>query len=456
MIDCGPWAGDHPCPLLLQYRFPLLRPLVLPDPIANHNSLCVQSSLMTAHRIVMLVLDGIGDRPCVELDGLTPLQAAKTPVLDRLAAEGITGIMDTISPGIRPGSDTSHLSLLGYPPETYYTGRGPLEAEGCGIHMEHGMIGFRANYATLDDHGLVTDRRAGRIHDTRLLSMAIAEQVDLSVYGVTFSFVSGAGHRAALALSGEGLGAGVTSNDPKQEGVAPHPVMAVSTNQKDQKTAAACNEFILQSTAILADHPVNRARVKAGEPPASVVLIRGAGEMGSFEPFQQRYGLSGAVIAAATLITGIGKVVGLKHVPVEGITGSTNTNLAGKVQALLATLDTHDFVLLNIKGADEAGHDGHAIEKRDFIEKIDAALAPLLKRNDCVIAVMGDHSTPCLIKDHSADPVPVLIWGDGVRVDQVQAYDEISCATGGLNRIRGADILWILLDLIDKTHKYGA
>ncbi|ACL17920.1 2,3-bisphosphoglycerate-independent phosphoglycerate mutase [Methanosphaerula palustris] len=410
---------------------------------------------MTAHKIVMLVLDGIGDRPCGELAGMTPLQAAKTPILDQLAAEGITGIMDTIGPGIRPGSDTSHLSLLGYPPESYYTGRGPLEAEGCGIHMEHGMIGFRANFATQNDHGLVTDRRAGRIHDTRLLSAAITDQVDLSAFGVTFSFASGAGHRAALALSGEGLGAGVTSNDPKEDGVAPHQVMPVSANPEDQKTAAVCNEFIRQSTAILADHPMNRARVLNGESPASVVLIRGAGEMGGFEPFQQRYDLSGAVIAAATLVTGIGKAVGLEYIPVEGVTGSTTTNLTGKVQTLMATLDTHDFVLLNIKGADEAGHDGHAIEKRDFIERIDAALALLLERNDCIIAVMGDHSTPCPIKEHSADPVPVLIRGDGVRVDLVQAYDEIACAAGGLNRIRGADILWILLDLIDKTHKYG-
>jgi len=411
---------------------------------------------MTVHKIVMLVLDGIGDRPCDDLAGLTPLQAARTPVLDRLAAEGITGIMDPIGPGIRPGSDTSHLSLLGYPPETHYTGRGPLEAEGCGIHMKQGMIGFRANFATLDDHGCVTDRRAGRIRDTRLLSAAIAEQVDLSAFGVTFSFVSGVGHRAALALSGEGLGAGVTSNDPKGEGVAPVPVMSISGNRKDQKTAAVCNEFIRQSTAILADHPVNRARIAAGEPPASVVLIRGAGEMGRFEPFQQRYALSGAVIAAATLIRGIGTAVGLEQIPVAGITGSTNTNLAGKIEALQTALDTHDFVLVNIKGADEAGHDGHAAEKRTFIEEIDAALKPLLDRRDCMIAVMGDHSTPCPVKDHSADPVPVLIRGDGVRVDRVQTYDEIACAAGGLNRIRGGDLILILLDLIDRTHKYGA
>ena len=135
---------------------------------------------MTAHKVVLLVLDGVSDRPCPDLGGKTPLQTAKTPFLDQVAKEGITGIMDTIAPGVRPGSDTAHLALLGYPPEEYYTGRGPLEAEGTGIHMEPGMIGFRCNYATLDSQGLVADRRAGRIHDTEDLSAAIQSGVDLS------------------------------------------------------------------------------------------------------------------------------------------------------------------------------------------------------------------------------------------------------------------------------------
>ncbi len=136
---------------------------------------------MTAQRILLIVLDGIGDRPHPALGGATPLSAARTPVLDRMAREGVTGIMDTIAPGIRPGSDTSHLALLGYPPEDCYTGRGPLEAEGSGIRMRPGMIGFRANYATLDPDGLVADRRAGRIHGTEPLSKAIEEGVDLLV-----------------------------------------------------------------------------------------------------------------------------------------------------------------------------------------------------------------------------------------------------------------------------------
>jgi 2,3-bisphosphoglycerate-independent phosphoglycerate mutase len=414
-----------------------------------------QHSLMTAGRVLLLVLDGISDRPCPELGGKTPLEAAETPVLDRMAREGICGIMDPIGPGIRPGSDTAHLSLLGYPPERYYTGRGPLEAEGCGIHMEPGMIGFRANFATLDPSGKVSDRRAGRIHGTAALCDAIEAGVRLK-HGVTFRFRPGAGHRAALALKGKGLGPCVSSNDPKAEGVEPPEVKPLTNEVKDRRTANACNDFLAQARAILADHPVNRGRETEGLPPANAVLIRGAGEMGRFEPFAERYHMRGSVIAAATLITGIGKAVGLESVPVAGITGSADTNLEGKVAAAIAELGRKEFVLLNIKGADEAGHDGRPFEKRDFIARVDAALSPFLSLTDTLIVACGDHSTPCAVKDHSADPVPLLIRGDGVRVDRVARFAETACAEGGLHRIPGSALMPILLDLVNRAKKYGA
>lgn len=411
---------------------------------------------MTAHKVVLLVLDGISDRPCPDLGGKTPLQTAKTPFLDQVAKEGITGIMDTIAPGVRPGSDTAHLALLGYPPEDYYTGRGPLEAEGTGIHMEPGMIGFRCNYATLDPQGLIADRRAGRIHDTQDLSDAIQSGVDLSKTGVSFVFRSGAGHRAALALRGDGLGYCVSSNDPKQEGVVPPEFAAMRDRPEDEKTAYVLNQFIAQATRILNSHPVNRERVREGLPPANTILIRGGGEMGHFEPFSTRYGLSGSVISAASLISGIGKVVGLRHVPVPGTTGSVNSDIDAKIRSALSELRSQDFVLVNIKGADEAGHDGHSREKAAFIERIDSSIAPLLDDPDILLVVCADHSTPCTIKDHSADPVPVVIRGDGVRIDRVTNFDEYRCAEGGLNRIRGCDLMPIIVDLVNKAHKYGA
>ena len=411
---------------------------------------------MIAEKVLFLVLDGISDRPCEALDGLTPLAAARTPVLDRLAAEGVCGIMDSVAPGIRPGSDTSHLALLGYPPQEFYTGRGPLEAEGTGIHMTAGMIGFRCNFATVDADGLVTDRRAGRISGTEPLAEAIREGVDLSGLGLEFRFEAGAGHRAALALIGEGLGDKVSSNDPKKEGVQPLTIRPGSDDPADAKTARACNEFIRQSREILDGHPVNVRRMEEGLPPGNLLLIRGAGKMGALPQFPERYGLSGSVISAATLISGIGMVMGLEHIPVPGTTGSVDSDLDAKVRAAIGELGRKDFVLMNIKGADEAGHDGKSIQKRDFIEVIDKALAPLLDLKNTLILVCADHSTPCSVKDHSADPVPVVIRGPGVRIDRTNRFDEVSCAEGGLHRIRGRDLMPIILDLINKSHKYGA
>ncbi|RQD83973.1 MAG: 2,3-bisphosphoglycerate-independent phosphoglycerate mutase [Methanocalculus sp. MSAO_Arc2] len=411
---------------------------------------------MTAQKILFLVLDGISDRPCEELDGKTPLQAAATPTLDRMAEEGVCGIMDTIAPGIRPGSDTAHLSLLGYPPERYYTGRGPLEAEGCGIRMDAGMIGFRANFASLDEQGSILDRRAGRIASTSELCAAIREGVDLSDQGIEFFMEPGAGHRAALAFRGEGLGANVTSNDPKHERLPPLPIRPMTEAGSDLHTAEAANEFIRQSALILNDHPVNRDRLDQGLLPANIVLIRGAGVMGRFEPFSEKWKMTGSVISAAALISGIGSTLGLERLDVPGITGGADSDLSAKITRAESELERKDFVLLNIKGADEFGHDGRAREKRDFIEVIDATLTPFLSRTDILIAICSDHTTPCSIKDHSGDPVPIVIRGPGVRVDAVSAFDEISCAGGGLHRIRGGDLMPILVDLIDRSEKYGA
>ena len=223
-----------------------------------------------------------------------------------------------------------------------------------------------------------------------------------------------------------------------------------------RKTAKVCNEFVRQAAEILADHPLNRKRVSEGKNPANIVLMRGAGEMGHFEPFSQKYGLSGSVIAAASLIGGIGTAVGLRRVHVIGITGSQDSNLSGKIDAALDELKSKEFVLVNIKGADESGHDGLALQKTAFIEKIDSAIAPLRTLEDCIIVICADHSTPCTVKDHSADPVPVVIRGEGVRADGVQRFDEISCAEGGLCRINGSSLLPIALDLINRSRKYGA
>lgn len=365
--------------------------------------------------------------------------------------EGVSGIMDTIAPGVRPGSDTSHLALLGYDPHEYYTGRGPFEAAGVGIPVQTGDIAFRVNFATLKDNTVV-DRRAGRIRDTTQLAEAIQEQVDLPV---EFIFKRSTGHRAALVLRGEDLSADVSPTDPKHEDL---PLKrSHATQEGGERTAGILNEFTRQAQRILEDHALNQERQKQGELPANTVLARGAGEVPHIPSMEDKYGLKGAVVAAAGLIIGIGRMVGMDYVETPGATGGVDSNVEGKVENALAALETHDLVLLNVKGADEAGHDGKWPEKKKFLERVDRALSPVVDRlDDTIVVVCSDHSTPVSIMDHSADPVPLVIAGPGVRTDDVDEFSESMVAGGDLGRLRGMDVMPIVMDLIDRAKKFGA
>jgi 2,3-bisphosphoglycerate-independent phosphoglycerate mutase len=404
-----------------------------------------------ANKILFIVLDGASDRP---VEGRTPLAVAKKPNMDALAFGGINGIMDTIAPGVRPGSDTSHLALLGYDPYHYYTGRGPFEAAGVGIDVKGGDIAFRVNFATLQN-GVVTDRRAGRIEDTDSLAKAINEKV--KVPGVEIIFKRSTGHRAALVLRGKGLSSAITDTDPKKEGNPVKECHATDETPEAKRTAEIVNSISRQVTEVLDSQPVNAERRQKGLPPGNAVLIRGAGMVPHIPHFEERYGMKGAVVAAAGLIIGIGKMCGLEHLTVEGEDiEDPPKRVRAKLKRAMDALQTHDFVLLNIKGADEAGHDGDFDKKTRFLEDADDAFKPLLTLKDTLIIITADHSTPVPLKDHSADPVPILIHGQGVRVDTLGHYNELVAHKGGLCRIRGMDVMPIALDLINRTKKFGA
>jgi 2,3-bisphosphoglycerate-independent phosphoglycerate mutase len=404
-----------------------------------------------ANKILFIVLDGASDRP---VEGRTPLASARKPNMDALAYGGINGIMDTIAPGIRPGSDTSHLALLGYDPYKYYTGRGPFEAAGVGIDVKGGDIAFRVNFATVEN-GVVTDRRAGRIEDTDSLAKTINEKV--RVPGIEVIFKRSTGHRAALVLRGKGLSPAISDTDPKKEGLAIKECHAHDDTPEAKRTADIVNSISKQVTEVLEDQPVNRQRREKGLPPGNAILIRGGGMVPHIPPFDERYGLKGAVVAAAGLIIGIGKMCGLEYLPVEGEDiEDPSKRVRAKMKRAIDALQTHDFVLLNIKGADEAGHDGNFDKKLSFLEDADEAFKPLLTLKDTLIIITADHSTPVPLKDHSADPVPILIHGEGVRFDTVGQYNELIAYKGGLCRIRGMDVMPIALDLINKTKKFGA
>lgn len=396
-----------------------------------------------ARKILLVILDGVSDRP---IEGKTPLQSANAPNLDRMANLGINGIMDTIAPGIRPGSDVAHLALLGYNPYDVYTGRGPLEAAGVGIRLNEGDIAFRCNFAAMKD-GVIVDRRAGRIRDTMELTRAVQDGVQLDT---EFIFEASTGHRAVLVLRGRGLSSHVSDSDPKQEGAPSRIIEALKPEA--QKTADILNEFVIQADTLLEKHPVNAERIKVGKAPANTILIRGAGSVPDIEAFSERYGLKGAIIAETGVVIGIGRICGLNHIEADGADSDIGANVRGAIDAL----KDHEFVLLNIKGADDASHDGSAEKKIKFITNIDKALKPILDIKNALVVVTADHSTPVSVRDHSADPVPVTIMGPGVRVDAVRVYDEINAATGGLNRIRAIDLMPILMDLANRTKKFGA
>ena len=409
------------------------------------------SNDLVASKILLIVLDGASDRP---VNGRTPLTHAHKPNLDALAYGGINGIMDTVGIGIRPGSDTSHLALLGYDPHTYYTGRGPFEAAGVGIDVKGGDIAFRCNFATVED-GIVKDRRAGRIQETDDLAKAINEHV--KVPGVEIIFKRSTGHRAALVLRGKGLAPDISETDPKKEGLPIKECHTIADTPGAQRTAEVVNSISRQVIEILDHHPVNEERRKQGLPVGNCILIRGAGEVPHIPPFSEKYGMKGAVVAAAGLIIGIGKMCGLDYLPVDGMEiEASGSSAAAKLKKAVSALETYDFVLVNIKGADEAGHDGNFDKKAAFLQDADSAFKVLLTLKDTIIIVCVDHSTPVSIKDHSADPVPILMHGPGIRIDEVAHYNELEAYKGGLHRIKGMDVMPIAYDLINRTKKYGA
>ena len=403
--------------------------------------------------MLLIVCDGLSDRPVKEFDGRTPLQAARKPAMDALARNGINGTMDVIAPGVVPGSDTAHLALFGYDPYKTYAGRGPIEAAGVGIQVSPGDVAFRCNFATVDKSLRIIDRRAGRI---RSGTHELAKALDgMKLGDITVVFREGSEHRAVLVLKGQGLDHRVSDVDPHTEGKLHKSKPAVPDARR---TADVVNAFVSRSIEILNAHPVNKERIKNGLPPANVVLPRGAGSISSLVPMTEKYGLSCAAVVGVTLVKGICRLVGMEVPDVHGATGGLDTDYRSKALATLEQLKTHDFVFVNVKAGDVAGHDGDYRLKVSVVEGIDMMLGTILRevRDDVVIALTCDHSTPVSVKEHSADPVPLTISGGGGRVDGVREFDEISVASGALGRIRGTDLMPIMLGMADRAKKFGA
>ena len=421
----------------------------------NSSSECYYLVVMKA---ILVVADGMADRPLKELGGRTPLEAAETPALDEVARLGVCGIMDVVSPGRPPGSDVANLALLGYDPHDCYRGRGALEALGVGLEVREGDVAFRGNFATVDESGIVLDRRAGRI-DGRIFEEELADLVLPSHPEVEVEVRPAIEHRVAIVLRGEGLSWKVGGSDPHEEGAPVRRVEPLDGSPEARRTAEIMNELLKVLRDRLRASPVNKRRVEKGLKPANAIIVRGAGTLPKVTPFKSLYGVRGACVAVNALVRGVCRSVGLKLFNVPGGTGGVDTDTIAKAQVVEGILQEYDFIYLHVKGTDSASHDRDLKAKIMMIEKIDAMIRHLLDHlnmEETYIAVTADHTTSLREGEHKGDPVPLAITGPEVRRDQVDAYSERACALGGLNRIRGLDLMPILMNLLDKMPIYGS
>ncbi|UCG71088.1 MAG: 2,3-bisphosphoglycerate-independent phosphoglycerate mutase [Thermoplasmata archaeon] len=404
-------------------------------------------------RLLLIICDGLGDRPIAELGNKTPLQYAQSPNFDWFAENGICGIMDTIAPGIPPGSDTAHLALLGQDPYEVYSGRGPFEAFGIGMDVRHGDVVVRGNFATVDENLNIIDRRAGRIKEG---TKEIAESLNgMEIQGTKILFKEGTDHRAAVLIRGEGLSPRITDTDPHKVKCCPN--IPEPLIQEAKKTADIVKEFSKRAHKILKEHPVNIQRKSEGKLPANYILLRGAGMTPELKSIEKKFGLKSAAVVGVMLVKGVCRALGMEILDVKGATGGVDTDMMAKAKAAISALKSHNLVLLHIKAADVYGHDNDPKGKVQVIERLNEMLG-FVKGNisNTCVALTADHSTPVAVGNHSGDPVPLAICGSGVRIDQVKSYDEVSLAIGGLGRIRGKDLILIMLDIVNKSEMYGA
>lgn len=416
-------------------------------------------------RVVLVIIDGAGDEYSPILNG-TPLQYAskKFRFLNKITEEGISGILHPVSPGVPPSSDIGHLSIFGYDIEKEYPGRGFFEAMGAGIKPRKGEVAFRVNLATVKNKGdslIVVDRRAGRISGSDASELYKFLDMEFRERGIPARVIHTLEHRGVLLIKGEDLIGAITDTDPHELN---SPVLAAepwkeiddTLRKQAEKTAEILNEITRISFEVLDKHQINEKRTKKGLPPANIILARGGGIAKTIIPFEEKWGLKPAFIAAGALYKGIARALGMHEITVEGATGTPNTNLEGKVSGCIKALDMgYDFVYLHIKAADNLSHDKKPREKVEFLIRIDRALEPLYELEDVLIVVTSDHSTSSIRGRHIGLPTPIVFWSRTIRRDNVKRFDEVSCACGGLGTIYGKNVMPIVMDIIDKSIEIG-
>jgi 2,3-bisphosphoglycerate-independent phosphoglycerate mutase len=387
-----------------------------------------------ASKIVLVVADGLGGLP-LEPGGKTELETARTPNLDSLVKEGVCGLSLPVLPGITPGSGPGHLGLFGYDPLEYRIGRGILEALGINFKVGPRDVAVRGNFCTVDDKGLITDRRAGRPTTERCVAMCQKLQ-QIRLPGVEIFVEPVREHRFVVVIRGDHLGDAVNDTDPQQTGHKPLEAKGADTDS--QNTALVVNRFVAEAGKIL-----------KGDAPTNMVTLRGFARYPKIATMQEIYSLRAAALAVYPMYKGLARLVGMDVVDA----GST---LSDQVATLKTLWGQYDFFFLHYKYTDSTGEDGNFPAKVEMIERFDAAIPEIRALNPDVLIVTGDHSTPSKLRSHSWHPVPTILWADTCRTDAVTEFGESSCLRGGLGQFQAMYLMPMALAHAGRLGKYGA
>jgi 2,3-bisphosphoglycerate-independent phosphoglycerate mutase len=395
-------------------------------------------------KYVVLIGDGMADEPLKEIGGMTVLQKANTSNMDYITMYGRAGLAQTVPEGFPPGSDVANMSIVGYDPKKYYSGRAPLEAASMGVELEKDDVAIRCNLITIKDEQ-IADYSSG--HITNEEAKELIESVDSTLGDERFSFYPGISYRH-LMVAKKSLGANT-------ECVPPHDVIDENRHEHMPKgeDSEVISELIEKSMEILPNHPVNKKRVEEGKNPGNSIWLWGQGFAPAFTPFNELYGLRGAIISAVDLVKGIGIYAGLDVIEVPGATGYLDTNYIGKAEYAMEALKDHDFVFVHVEAPDEAGHMGDMKAKIQAIEDFDEkVVGTVLKAandmdEDVTIMVLPDHPTPIALRTHTSVPIPVAIYCTSEETaDNADAFDEESVKKGSLGTMYAANLVRILID----------
>lgn len=386
-------------------------------------------------KYVVVLCDGMADYPVPALGGKTPMMVAKKPHIDTLAAKAEVGLVRTVAPGLKPGSDVANMSVLGFDPHRFYTGRSPLEAASIGIDMKDSDVSLRTNLVTLSDKGepfadkVIEDYCADDISTEE--ARQLIEAVQAAFGGGEYDFYTGVSYRHCLIWHGgtTELGNMTPPHDITGKVIGPH----LSTAE----TARPLLEMMKKSFDLLKDHPVNKARVAAGRRPANCIWLWGEGKRPALQPFEALYGIKGGMVSAVDLLKGIANCAGMEVAEVPGATGYIDTDFEGKAKAALDLLTRNDLVYVHFEAPDECGHRNEPENKVKAIEMIDSRVLPILEEGleqyeDYKILLLPDHPTPIVTRTHASDPVPYLLYQKSAPKTGVDSINEETAKATGI------------------------